>query len=65
MKLFLVKSRNDIGDIVYTTVVAANDWNESMNLVSHTYDHNMDDLESEIIPNAVVTADIVKATILI
>lgn len=65
MKLFLVKSRNDIGDVVYTTVVAANDCNESMNLVSHAYGYNMDDLESEIIPNAVVTADIVKATILI
>jgi hypothetical protein len=65
MKLFLVKSRNDIGDIVYTTVVAANNWNESMNIVSHTYNYNMDDLESEIIPNAVVTANIIKPTILI
>jgi hypothetical protein len=65
MKLFLVKNRNEIGDISYITVVAANNWNESLNLVSHTYNYDMDDLESEIIPNAVVTADIIKPTILI
>jgi hypothetical protein len=63
MKLFLVKN-NEIGDISYITVVA-NNWNESLNLVSHTYNYDMDDLESEIIPNAVVTADIIKPTILI
>ena len=65
MKLFLVKSRNDLGDIVYTTVVAANDWNESLNLVSNTYSYNMYDLESEIIPDAVVGPNIFKPTILI
>jgi hypothetical protein len=65
MKLFLVKSRNDIGDIIYTTVVAANDWNDSLNLVSSVMNYCMDDLESEIIPNAVVGVNIVKPTILI
>lgn len=65
MKLFLVKSRNDLGDIVYTTVVAANNYNESLNLVSNTYSYNMDDLESEIIPDAVVGPNIFKPTILI
>jgi hypothetical protein len=65
MKLFLVKSRNDLGDIVYTTVVAANNRNESLNLVSNAHSYNMDDLESEIIPDAVVGPNIFKPTILI
>ena len=65
MKLYLVKSRNYLGDMVYTTVVAANDWNESLNLVSNTHGYNMDDLDSEVIPDAVVGPNIFKPTILI
>jgi hypothetical protein len=65
MKLFLVKSINDIGDVVYTKVVAANDWNEALNLVSNTMNYSMDDLVSGIIPDAVVGPNIYKPTILI
>lgn len=65
MKPFLVQSRNDIGDVISTNIVAANNSNDALNLVCHTYSYDMNETNCEIIPNLVVAPNILISTILL